>query len=150
MGEIHDFKHPEDDEKPGRDGKQYCGGRDDVQNECCHAGLRVASMQPKSGMSLLGASGKWERLAPLKGTRNRLRQSRDYGTGNSPLLRGLPEAWKLVLLTRSELRALLARTDVREALHDLHRTVSLHLPEIHRERRMALGVHLHLAAGAVE
>src|SRR3981189_3226296 len=64
MGEIHDFEHPEDDEKPGRDGKQYCGGRDDVQNECGHAGLRVASMLPKSGMSLLGASGNerdWRR-----------------------------------------------------------------------------------------
>jgi hypothetical protein len=58
MGEIHDFKHPKDDQKPGRDGKQYCGGRDDVQNECGHAGLRVASMLPTSGTSLLGASGK--------------------------------------------------------------------------------------------
>ena len=67
MGEIHDFKHPEDDEKPGRDGKQYCGGRDDVQNECCHAGLRVASMQPKSGTSLLGASRK------IRETRHRSR-----------------------------------------------------------------------------
>jgi hypothetical protein len=49
MGEIHDFKHSDDDEKPGRDGKQDCCGRDDVQKERNHADLRVASMLPNSG-----------------------------------------------------------------------------------------------------
>ena len=149
MGEIHNLEHAENDEKPGRDGEQYGGRRDDIQDECCHAGLRAAPMLPKSRMRFLGPSREWERLAPLMGTRN----CDDVATTAQATLRcgeALPEECKLLLPILSELRALLARTDVREALHDLDRAVSLHLPEIHRERRMALGVHLHLAAGAVE
>src|ERR1700761_8886052 len=49
-----------------------------------------------------------------------------------------------------ERRALRARIDVLEGFDHLHRTVRLHLPQIHRKRRVTLLVHLDLAARSVE
>src|SRR5215470_6365660 len=64
------------------------------------------------------------RLAPLADLRNRLRQrSRHSGPR---CCGGHHEA---LAFTQSELWALLARTHIRKALHDLYRAVSLHLPE---------------------